>query len=50
MSFRKRHSGRLWVAGMMMAAPLSLPLVNLVVPVLGPATVTHLFHRLSRER
>ena len=30
-----------------MAAPLSIPLVNLLVPVLGVATFTHLFHRLQ---
>jgi uncharacterized protein involved in cysteine biosynthesis len=29
-----------------MAAPLSLPLVNLLIPVLGAATFTHLFHRM----
>ncbi len=44
---RKRHSGRVWIAGMLMAAPLSIPFVNLVIPVLGVATFTHLFHRLS---
>lgn len=45
---RKRHWGRIWAAGVMMAAPLSVPLVNLVIPVLGVATFTHLFHRLNR--
>jgi uncharacterized protein involved in cysteine biosynthesis len=30
-----------------MAAPLSVPLVNLVIPVLGVATFTHLFHRMA---
>jgi uncharacterized protein involved in cysteine biosynthesis len=41
---RKRHRGRIWLAGTMMAAPLSIPLVNLVIPILGAATFTHLFH------
>ena len=45
---RRRHGLQVWVAGMLMAAPLTLPLVNLVVPVLGAATFTHLFHRLNR--
>ncbi|MDW4551094.1 EI24 domain-containing protein [Defluviimonas sp. D31] len=49
-ALRKRHSGQIWIAGMLMAAPLSLPVVNLLIPVLGAATFTHLFHRLSRER
>ena len=31
----------------LMALPLSIPLVNLVIPILGAATFTHLFHRLN---
>lgn len=42
----RRHSGMLWLAGTLMAAPLSLPLVGLFIPVLGAATFTHLFQRL----
>ncbi len=45
---RRRHGLRVWVAGMLMAAPLTLPLINLLIPVLGAATFTHLFHRLNR--
>ncbi len=45
---RRRHGLQIWIAGMVMAAPLTIPLVNLIVPVLGAATFTHLFHRLSR--
>jgi CysZ protein len=30
-----------------MAAPLSVPIVNLVIPVLGVATFTHIYHRLA---
>lgn len=44
---RRRHGGQIWLAGTLMAAPLSLPLVNLLIPVLGAATFTHLFHRLN---
>lgn len=44
---RSRHRGTIWLAGVLMAAPLSLPLINLVVPVLGVATFTHIFHRLN---
>jgi CysZ protein len=43
----RRHRGRLWLAGTLMALPLSVPLVNLAVPVLGAATFTHLYHRLA---
>jgi len=44
---RRRHSGKIWLAGCLMALPLSIPLVNLVIPILGAATFTHLFHRVS---
>ena len=47
---RRRHAGQVWLAGMLMAAPLAFPLVNLVVPVLGVATFTHMVHRLNRVR
>lgn len=46
-ALRRRHPVAIWVAGTLMAAPLSIPLVNLLIPVLGAATFTHLFHRLE---
>lgn len=46
-ALRAKHSGKIWLAGTLMAAPLSVPLVNLMIPVLGAATFTHLFHRLN---
>ena len=49
-ALRARHSGTVWLAGALMAAPLSIPLVNLVIPVLGVATFTHLFHRLNGQK
>lgn len=47
---RRDNLLRLWVAGVFMAIPLSVPLVNLFVPVLGAATFTHLYHRLHAQR
>lgn len=47
-AMRKRHWGTVWIAGTLMAAPLSIPILNLIIPVLGAATFTHLFHRLNR--
>jgi len=44
---RKRHWLRVWAAGTLMAIPLSIPLVNLLIPILGVATFTHQFHRLN---
>jgi CysZ protein len=46
-AMRRRHRWTLWVAGTLMAAPLSVPILNLVIPVLGVATFTHLYHRLA---
>jgi uncharacterized protein involved in cysteine biosynthesis len=46
-AFRARHRARIWATGVLMAIPLSVPLLNLLVPVLGAATFTHLFHRLT---
>ncbi|WP_415182408.1 EI24 domain-containing protein [Phaeovulum sp.] len=42
----RANRGRVFAAGVLMAVPLSIPVVNLVVPVLGAATFTHFFHRL----
>lgn len=46
-ALRRDHGATIWVAGTLMAAPLTVPLVNLAIPVLGVATFTHLFHRLQ---
>ncbi len=48
-ALRRAWRGRIWLAGALMAAPLSLPFVNLIIPVLGVATFTHLFHRIMAE-
>lgn len=48
-AMRRRNRLRLWAAGTLMAAPLSIPVLNLVIPVLGVATFTHLFHRLAAQ-
>ncbi|WP_298933805.1 EI24 domain-containing protein [uncultured Ruegeria sp.] len=44
---RAKHSTTIWLAGTLMAIPLSVPLVNLVIPIIGVATFTHIYHRLS---
>lgn len=44
---RKRHIWVIWLAGIPMAMVLSLPLVNLVIPVIGAAAFTHLYHTLA---
>ena len=49
-AMRRRHWAEIWAAGVLMVLPLTVPAVNLVVPVLGAATFTHLFHRLRGEQ
>ena len=44
----RANRGRIWLAGTLMAAPLSIPILNLIVPVLGVATFAHLFQALRR--
>ncbi len=49
-AFRRRHSLTLFAAGVLMVIPLTIPVVNLLVPVLGAAVFTHLYHMLSADR
>jgi uncharacterized protein involved in cysteine biosynthesis len=50
-AMRKRHRWTIWGAGILMALPLSIPLVNLLIPIFGAATFTHIFHRVqARDR
>ncbi|MDW3223121.1 MAG: EI24 domain-containing protein [Paracoccaceae bacterium] len=48
-TLRSRHMLKIWMAGFLMAIPLSVPLLNLVIPILGAATFTHLFHLLTQQ-
>ena len=42
----QRHQGSIWTAGILIAIPMSIPLVGLFIPILGAATFTHQFERL----
>ena len=46
---RARHMMTIWAAGVLMAIPLSVPVLNLLIPILGAATFTHLFHLLEPQ-
>ncbi|MEM7178833.1 MAG: EI24 domain-containing protein [Pseudomonadota bacterium] len=46
-ALRRQHWIRVWIAGVLMAIPLSIPVLNLLVPVLAVATITHQYHRLA---
>ena len=46
---RHRNRWTLLAAGTLMAVPLSVPILNLVIPVLGVATFTHIYHQLANS-
>ena len=46
---RGRHIATIWAAGTLMALPLSIPILNLVIPIYGAATFTHVYHALSKK-
>ena len=48
-TLRRRHAIKIWLTGCLMALPLAIPVVNLLVPTLGAATFTHLYHRLAKR-
>lgn len=43
---RRAHRGQLWLMGAALAFLLTLPLINLVAPVIAAAAMTHRFHAL----
>jgi len=43
----QRNRITIWAAGVLMAVPLTIPIMNLIIPILGAATFTHLFHKLN---
>lgn len=47
-ALRRKNWVKVWFAGILMAVPLTIPIMNLVVPVLGVATITHQYHRLRQ--
>jgi len=47
-TLRRRHRGRLTAAGVVIAVMLTIPLVNLLAPVVATAFMVHVFERLRR--
>lgn len=50
LALRRRHITVIWITGVAMAVPLTIPVVNLFIPVLGVAAFTHLYHGVSGPR
>lgn len=48
-SMRRAHALRLFLAGVTIAFLLTIPLVNLIVPVVATAFMVHIFHGLGRS-
>ncbi|WP_172331084.1 EI24 domain-containing protein [Mangrovicoccus sp. HB161399] len=46
---RRKYAGQIWILGGLMAIPLTVPLLNLIVPIIGAAAFTHFYHRLAKD-
>ncbi len=44
-SLRQKHFFAVWMAGAAIAVPLSIPVLNVLAPVIGVAAFVHLYHR-----
>lgn len=44
---RRRNILTIWVAGILMVIPLTIPVLNLIIPILGVASFTHIYHRVT---
>ncbi|MBX3463665.1 MAG: EI24 domain-containing protein [Planctomycetes bacterium] len=49
-ALRRRHGSGIWLLGLAIGACSTLPIVNLVAPVLGTAAMVHCFEGWRRER
>ncbi len=49
-ALRRRHAGRIFLAGLVMAAVVSVPVLNLVTPLFGAAFMVRVFKRLPEVR
>ncbi len=49
-AFRKQHQSRVFSAGLLIAAFVSIPIVNLATPIFGMAMMVHLHKKLSGGR
>ncbi|MEP5759839.1 MAG: EI24 domain-containing protein [Litoreibacter sp.] len=47
--YRIHNALKIWALGTLMAIPLTIPILNLFVPILGVAAFTHQYHRLNRS-
>jgi CysZ protein len=48
-AFRKFHGGTVFMAGLLIAAFVSIPIVNLATPIFAMSLMVHVHKRLSRR-
>jgi Uncharacterized protein involved in cysteine biosynthesis len=48
--FRRNHQLKVFLAGLVIALLLTLPIVNLLAPVIGTAAMVHTFHSMNDRR
>jgi CysZ protein len=46
---RRRHGRTLFTAGLLIAFLLTIPIVNLLAPLIGTAVMVHVFETIRRE-
>ena len=46
-ALRRRYRARLWIAGAVTTLLLTIPIVNMIAPVIGTAAMVHLFHSIN---
>ncbi len=46
-ALRRDHPGRLLAAGLIIALLFSLPLINLVAPIVAAAAMVHVYHAMA---
>lgn len=46
-ALRRNATGQIWLLGILMVLPLTVPILNLLIPVLGVAAFSHFFHRIQ---
>ncbi|MEM7546864.1 MAG: EI24 domain-containing protein [Pseudomonadota bacterium] len=44
-ALRRKHFLPIWIAGILIAIPLSIPILSVIVPLVGVAAFVHLYHR-----
>ncbi|MEM7268814.1 MAG: EI24 domain-containing protein [Pseudomonadota bacterium] len=47
-ALRRKHLGTIWLSGALIAIPLSVPVLNILAPLVGVAVFVHIYHMKTR--